>query len=325
MPTFPTVASARRPAPRRRPAVLALAGGVTLATLALAAPVHAASVQNIDPPSGLAMIEDNITLRWQLDVSGCDSGKTAVTTIEVEADGAVVVADGTLPEPAAAGLNAGLFAAAAADGFRFTFRAVALKLDGSPSLYRWRARLLCTGPGIPPDPVEQIDVRSNWSEFRVSRLSATPGTQPTGPGAGPGAAPMVPKPQIGRPIGPTRARIKSFLGWAPRNRPLLSPFTASQIPRPLTPSGATIASCARGPRGLLAVFRYAGIARKRAINWTWTRDGRRLSAGGGVIGGQNLYQLWIGYRNRPLENGVYTVSIRLGKSFLGAASVRRAC
>jgi len=300
-----------------------LAAGVGLVVLAYAAPAQSAAVLPIEPASGATLPEGQVTLRWNLDVSGCDPGKTAVTTVEAEADGQFAVAPGALPEPPGSGLNAGLFAAAAGDGFRFTFQTLA-RLDGSPAVYRWRATLDCTGPGVPPDPTAvPIHVVGPYSEFRVTRTGSGPGG--TGPGGGGPGATTVPKPKVGAPIGPKRARIKAFLGWAPRNRPLPIPFTGRQIPRPLTPAGGTIRSCARGPRGLLLVFRYAGIPEPRPISWTWTLDGRRLAAGGGRIGGQNLYQVWLGYRNQPAPNGVYTVSIRLGNKHFGTASVRRAC
>ena len=300
-----------------------LAAGVGLAALAYAAPAHSAAVLPIEPPSGATFAEGQVTLRWNLDVSGCDPGKTAVTTIEAEADGTLVVLPGTLPQPPESGLNAGLFAAAAADGFRFTFQTLA-RLDGSASVYRWHASLDCTGPGVPPDPTA-VPVRAvgPTSEFRVTRSSG-PGSGGPGPGGTPPAG-TVPKAKVSPPIGPTRARIKAFLGWTPSNRPLPTPFTARQIPRPLTPPGGTIRRCARGPRGLLLAFRYAGIPQKRPISWTWTLNGRRLATGGGTIGGHNLYQVWLGYRNQPAPNGIYTVSIRLGKRFFGTASVRRAC
>jgi hypothetical protein len=105
------------------------------------------------------------------------------------------------------------------------------------------------------------------------------------------------------------------------------PFTAGQIPRPLTPVGRTISNCRRGPRGVLLVFRYAGITAPRPIAWTWQLDGRAIVRGRGVIGvrGSNLYHVWLGRRGVPLANGVYTVSIRLGAKAFGSASVRRAC
>jgi hypothetical protein len=247
-----------------------------------------------------------------------------VTQVQVEIDGQLGPA--YLPEPASTGLNAGLFAAAAGDGFRFTLNAVNVRTDGAPSVYRWRAFVDCTGPGIPPDPTAvPIQALGPWSEFRVTRVSSAPGaTQPPPSGPAPGASGApVPRPRIG---GGSR-RITRFLGWAPRNRPLPSPFAARQIPRPLTPPGGTISSCARGPRGLLLVLRHKGFSRPRPIGWTWRLDGRQVSAGTGRIGveGHNLYSVWLGSRNRPLPNGVYSVTLRLGRTFFGSAAVRRAC
>lgn len=324
IPYGPPIPTRRPRGPRRRAITAWFVASAGLVALAQAGPAQSAAVLNIDPASGAAFIEDTVTLRWNLDVSGCDPGKTAITQVQVEIDGQLGPA--YLPEPSGSGLNAGLFAAAASDGFRFTIQAVNVRTDGAPSVYRWRGILDCTGPGIPPDPTAvPVHVVGPWSEFRVTRLN--PGTSPTGPGMGPGMGPAtkVPPPRVAPPVGPKRTRIRQFLGWAPRNRPLPVPFTARQVPRPLTLPGGTIRSCARGPRGLLLVFRYAGIPKARPIAWTWTLDGRRLATGGGSIGGQNLYQVWLGYRNQSAPNGVYTVSIRLGKRFLGSASVRRAC
>ncbi|MEW6582978.1 MAG: hypothetical protein AB1416_09475, partial [Actinomycetota bacterium] len=260
---------------------------------------------------------------------GCDPGRAAVTTVEAEVAGAVALAPGTLPEPPESGVNAGLLAAAAGSGFRLTL-ATAGRPDGSAAVYRWRARLQCTGPGVPPDPVEQIDVYSPWSELRVIRPRPAPGASPPAspspapPPASPPAA-GAPKPRVSPPVGPTRARITRFIGWAPRSRPLPVPFTARRVPRPLTPPGGTIRNCARGPRGLLLVFRHAGIPPGSPITWAWTVNRRPLAAGAGTIGGHTLFQLWVGFRDRPAPNGVYTVSIRLGGRLFGAASVRRAC
>jgi hypothetical protein len=185
---------------RRRLLGLRLAGGalaIAAAAMALPAPGQAASVQNIHPPSGAALIEGPVTLRWDLDVSDCDPGKTAVTQVQVEVDGQPGPA--YLPEPAGSGLNAGLFAAAAGDGFRFTLNAVNVRTDGAPSVYRWRAFVDCTGPGIPPDPTAvPIQAVGPWSEFRVTRLHSAPGaTQPPASGGGPGAA-TAPKPKTTR-------------------------------------------------------------------------------------------------------------------------------
>lgn len=299
--------------------------GVVLAMLASAGPGAAASVQNISPPSGAALIEGPVTLRWDLDVAGCDPNKTAVTQVELEIDGQLAPA--ALPEPAATGLNAGLFAAAAADGFRFAVEAVNVRTDGAPSVYRWRAILDCTGPGIPPDPTAvPIHIEGPWSEFRVTRVrSGTPST-PVTPGGGTPAG-TVPRTLRPTPFGPRRARIVRFLGWASRNRPMPTPFTVRQIPRPLTPAGGTMRNCRSGPRGILLVFRYAAIPRPRPISWTWTLDGTRLVTGSGSIGGRGntLYQVWLGSRSRVVPNGVFTVSLRVGSRLFGSASVRRAC
>ncbi len=318
----------RRRCARQRPrgvlAGSALVAG--LAALAVAGTADAASISNIDPPSGAALIERQVTVRWAIDTTGCDPGKTAVTQVQFEIDGQL--APEALPEPAETGLNAGLFAAAAADGFRFTINAVNVRTDGRPSTYRWRAKLDCTGPGIPPDPTAvPIHVEGPWSSFTVTRVSTTPPTTqpgtptPTTPG---GAVPPSTKP---RSFGPRGPRIVSFLGWAARNRPLPAPFTIGQIPRPLTPVGKTITNCRPGPRGVLLFFRFAGITAPRPIGWTWTLDGRTILSGQGVIGGRgaSLYQVWLGRRGVALANGVYTVSLRLGARAFGTASVRRAC
>jgi hypothetical protein len=312
---------------RERLLGLRLAGAAAVigaAGLALPASGWAASVQNIDPPSGAAMTEGAVTLRWDLDVSDCDPGKTAVTQVQVEIDGRL--GPDYLPEPPGSGLNAGLFAAAAGDGFRFTINAVNVRTDGAPSVYRWRAYLDCTGPGIPPDPTAvPIHVVGPWSEFRITRVSQGPGTTQPPPGGAqpPAAVARVPKERVG---GGSR-RITRFLGWAPRNRPLPTPFRAGQVPRPLTPAGGTIRSCARGPRGVLLVFRYTGFSRPRPIRWTWRLDGAPIGGGQGTIGvpGHTLYSVWAGFRDRPIPNGVYSVSLTIGGRFFGSAAVRRAC
>jgi hypothetical protein len=268
-----------------------------------------------------------VTVRWDIDTAGCDPAKTAVTQVEFEIDGQL--APQALPEPAETGLNAGLFAAAAGDGFRFTISAVNVRTDGRPSVYRWRAVLDCTGPGIPPDPTAvPIQVVGPWSSFTVHRAGGTPtppGTTPTPTPGSPSAG--VPPATTPRSFGRRGPRITAFLGWAPRNRPLPTPFTARQIPRPLTPVGRTIADCSRGPRGLLLVFRHAGIATPRPVAWTWALDGRALLTGRGIIGvgGSTLYHVWLGRRGAALLNGVYTVSLRLGGRAFGTAGVRRAC
>jgi hypothetical protein len=190
------------PARSRRVVALYLA----LALAALAALVQtshagAASVLPIDPPSGVALIERPVTLRWNLDVSGCDSGKTAITQVGLEVDGQVLPT--YPPEPLASGINAGLFAAAAGDGFRFTVNAVDVRTDGAPTVYRWRAILDCTGPGIPPDPTAvPIHVVGPWSEFRVTRVSSAPA---------PGTAPVATPPPATRP-GPVRTPPKTTPG-----------------------------------------------------------------------------------------------------------------
>jgi hypothetical protein len=167
---------------RRGPGAL-IASAIAVIALAHAAPAHAVPViTNIDPPSGAALIERAVTLRWDIDVTGCDPGKNAVTQVQMEVDGHL--GPDYLPEPPGSGIGAGLFAAAAGDGFRVTVNAVNVRTDGAPSVYRWRALLSCTGPGIPPDPTAvPIDVEGPWSEFRVTRVSSAPGTAPvTRPG-----------------------------------------------------------------------------------------------------------------------------------------------
>ena len=311
---------------RRRHAAAGGAIAAGLAALAMAGTADAATISNIDPPSGASLIPRQVTVRWDIDPTGCDPGKTAVTQVQFEIDGQL--APQALPEPAETGLNAGLFAAAAGDGFRFTIDAVNVRTDGRPLTYRWRATLDCTGPGVPPDPTAvPIHVEGPWSSFTVNRTgTAPPVTTPTPVTPAP-VGPAVPAPTKPRSFGRRGPRITAYLGWAPRNRPLPIPFSARQIPRPLTPVGRTIADCARGPRGLLLVFRHAGISKPRPIAWTWTLDGRTLVTGGGVIGvrGSHLYQVWLGRRGAPLSNGVYTVSMRLGGRAFGTASVRRAC
>jgi hypothetical protein len=312
----------------RRPSAAGSAVAAGLAALAVAAPAEAASIQNVDPPSSAALIERLVTVRWDIDTTGCDPGKTAVTQVQFEIDGQL--GPQALPEPAETGLNAGLFAAAAADGFRFTVNAVNVRTDGRPSTYRWRATLDCTGPGIPPDPTAvPIHVEGPWSSFTVTRVGSSPSPPGQGPGTPTPPTPGVRVPPATKPpsFGPRGPRITAFLGWAPRNRPLPVPFSARQIPRPLTPVGRTIADCRRGPRGLLLVFRHAGIAAPRPIAWTWRLDGRDIVGGRGVIGvrGSNLFHVWLGRRDAALANGVYTVSMRLGARAFGTASVRRAC
>ena len=182
-----------------------------LAALVQASHAAAASVLPIDPPSGVALIERPVTLRWNLDVSGCDPGKTAITQVGLEVDGQILPT--YPPEPLASGINAGMFAAAAGDGFRFTVNAVNVRTDGAPTVYRWRAILDCTGPGIPPDPTAvPIHVVGPWSEFRVTRVSAGPGT---------GTAPVATPPPGTRPA-PVRT--------PPRKRPV------TRKPRPGTPA-----------------------------------------------------------------------------------------
>jgi len=182
-----------------------------LAALVQASHAAAASVLPIDPPSGVALIERPVTLRWNLDVSGCDPGKTAITQVGLEVDGQLLPT--YPPEPLASGINAGMFAAAAGDGFRFTVNAVNVRTDGAPTVYRWRAILDCTGPGIPPDPTAvPIHVVGPWSEFRVTRVSAVPGT---------GTTPVATPPPATRPA-PVRT--------PPRKTPV------TRRPRPGTPA-----------------------------------------------------------------------------------------
>src|SRR5262245_38385927 len=103
-----------------------------IGALAQVSSAHSATVRPIDPPSGAALVERPVTLRWGLDVSDCAPNKTALTQVQVEIDGQLGPA--YLPEPADTGLNAGLFAAAAGDGFRFTVSAMNLKTDGTASV-----------------------------------------------------------------------------------------------------------------------------------------------------------------------------------------------
>jgi hypothetical protein len=303
----------------------AAAGLIAAAALVSPSVARAAAVQHVEPPAGAALVEGVVTLRWNLDVTWCDPGKPATTSVEVWRDGQVAVAPGALPEPQGSGLDASLFAAAASGaGFRFSTQVVG-RPDGSPSRYVWRARLVCTAPGAPPDPTQAIDVVGAWSEFAVTRAGAAPGTTPPPP-APPAPAtspPPVPRPRVGGGPG----RITGFLGWTARDAPLPTPFKARQVPRPLTPAGGTITSCARGPRGLLLVFRHAGFPRPRRIRWTWRLDGRPIVSGRGRIGvaGGRLFAIWMGYRGRAAPNGVYSVSLRLGRAFFGSAAVRRAC
>ena len=297
-----------------------------LAALAVAVPADAATISNIDPPSGASLIERAVTVRWDIDTTGCDPNKTALTQVQFEIDGQP--GPEALPEPADTGLNAGLFAAAAGDGFRFTVNAVNVRTDGRPSVYRWRATLDCTGPGVPPDPTAvPIHVEGPWSSFTVNRVS-TGAPNPGGPTTPTPTTPTtrVPSATKPRPFGRRGPRITAYLGWAPRSRALPTPFTARQIPRPLTRVGGTITDCRRGPRGVLLVFRHAGIHGPRPIAWTWSLDGRAIFSGGGVIGqGGRLYHVWLGRRGADLANGVYTVSMRLGARAFGRASVRRSC
>lgn len=186
-----------------------------LVALSQAPAALGAAVRPIDPPSGAAPIERQVTLRWGLDVSDCAPNKTAITQVQVEIDGRLGPA--YLPEPADSGLNAGLFAAAAGDGFRFTLDAVNLKTDGTPSVYRWRAFVDCTGPGIPPDPsAVPIQAVGPWSEFRVTRVSSAPGagTAPrTVPAPVTTPAPVTkPRPRKRRPATDV-SRCEDDRGW----------------------------------------------------------------------------------------------------------------
>src|SRR5262245_27029490 len=176
----------------------AAAGLIAAAALVSPAAARAAAVQQVEPPGGAGLVEGVVTLRWNLDVTGCDPGKPATTSVAVVRDGQAVVAPGALPEPQGSGLDASLFAAAASGaGFRFSTQVVA-RPDGAPSRYAWRTRLVCTGPGAPPYPPEAIDVAGAWSEFAVIRAGMAPGPTPPPPAPpGPAASvPPVPKPRV---------------------------------------------------------------------------------------------------------------------------------